>query len=85
MLGAEVLSMVKPIMSRAWLDGVEALEERLETAKLIAWGLPRRAARIPMGIVHETAGLLKGRVASGAVYQRRLRHAWELNVRRRTA
>lgn len=78
--------MVKPNMvSRAWLEGVEALEERLEAAKLVAWQLPRRAALRPMGVVHATAGLLKGRISSGAVYQHRLRQAWEHDVRRRTA
>lgn len=74
--------MVKPAV---WLNGVEALEEQLEAVKLAAWRLPRRLGARSVGIVQSTAGLLKGQIFPGRIYERRIRLAWERAARQRAS
>ena len=65
---------------------VEALEDRLQAVK---WSLPVSAheqtgARLTPqnSIVARTAGMLRGRVPSGIVYERRVRHEWKRRLHR---
>lgn len=63
------------------MQEVELLEDRLQAVK---WSLPVAAYARPGGrltpqqsIVARTAGMLRGRVPSGVVYERRVRHEWQ--------
>jgi hypothetical protein len=74
--------MFKSNALKNWLSDVEALEERLEGMKLtILQSLPKGHE----SIVRSTAGLLKGRIRSGAAYQRRIRKDWKASFSRRAA
>jgi len=75
--------MFKSNALKNWLTEVEAMEERLEGMKLTI--LPSTSKNRTQSIVQATAGLLKGRIRSGAAYQRQLRHRWETSFSRRTA
>ena len=74
--------MFKSNSLKNWLSDVEAMEERLEGMKLaIMSSLPKGQE----SIVRSTAGLLKGRIRSGAAFQKRIRQDWNASFSRRTA
>lgn len=62
------------------VEQIERLEDQLQAVKW-AVRLPQPVSRAtrptPQRIVSQTAGLLKGRLPPGRVYERRLRREWE--------
>ncbi len=62
------------------VEHIERLEDQLQAMK---WVVTRPRLRLhegrtlPLGIVAQTAGLLRGRLPRGVVYQRRLRREWD--------
>ena len=76
--------MFKSNASKDWLAEVEALEERLEGMKLTAWQTLPKGRSFSESVVRSTAGLLKGRVPSGTIFQQRIRRQWISSLRRRT-
>ncbi|MBI4596866.1 MAG: hypothetical protein HY737_00510 [Candidatus Omnitrophica bacterium] len=67
------------------IDQLERLEDQLQAIK---WSvrLPQPMIRISHrhapSIVSRTAGLLRGRLPTGRIYQRRIRREWELRLKR---
>ena len=67
------------------VEQIERLEDQLQAVK---WamrppqpvGRPKRPST--PSIVSQTAGLLRGRLPQGRVYQRRLRGEWEQRLKR---
>lgn len=68
------------------VEHIERLEDQLQAVKWLVKRprfVSRRGQPSTPSIVEETAGLLRGRVPSGVVYERRLRREWETRLRRR--
>jgi hypothetical protein len=70
------------------VEQIERLEDQLQAIKW-AVRIARTAGRTKRGmrssIVSQTAGLLRGRLPQGPVYQRRLRAEWERRFNGKTS
>jgi len=68
------------------VEQIERLEDQLQVMKWVIKRprpLPRQGHPPTPSVVDQTAGLLRGRLPQGVVYQRRLRREWDARLHRR--